>query len=735
MYKHLHYIGVIPHFYVPNRVQLTHYIHFVGLKAWACFILLQLTPPPLSSQDFPLEQSADSIGVSMLYSKVRQCDAAFQIDSCIIYNQLALNLSRKINYTKGIADALVYFGKIYYSQYQYQRAIDSVEKGIATSKSIDYWIGIANGYFFKSYALSALGDYGASTESMLLALETYNQIGSIPKVGECYTGLGYLYGRSGLNLKSLTAYSQALESFRASGDTSLMADGWNNLGNGFFVSGAYQKATECYFEALALWSTLNDSSHMAQAYGNIGGVFLTQKDYNKAIEYLYIQKNLLEEHSNKNLYELAKVYENLGKSYDRASKHTGAQLFYKNAASLFKLINYEPGLADTYTHMASMFLEENKFDSATYYAHKAIQHSTSTDSQLDIARNQVLLARIALANKAPDKSLILLKKALEIAKKSQNPELEKETSLLSSNAYIQLKNYKLALQNRDRYYELSDSLVSISNIKKITQLELQYNFEQERDSLMRANIQDRIVYHESIKRQKLIKNGVAILCILLIIFSYFIFRNYQQKRNDDKEKEALLKEIHHRVKNNLQVISSLLNLQTDYLHDLKIVNAVNESQSRVKAMALIHQLLYQEEKFSRIDFEKYLDKLTQAVAAIFYSPGQYIETRLLTESIALDIDTSIPLGLMVNELVSNAYKYAFKEQQNGCVTIQLQKKAKHQVELMVRDNGCGLPDGFEPDECESMGFKLVRMLTDQIDGSYSIDGKNGTTITISFNIN
>jgi two-component sensor histidine kinase len=209
------------------------------------------------------------------------------------------------------------------------------------------------------------------------------------------------------------------------------------------------------------------------------------------------------------------------------------------------------------------------------------------------------------------------------------------------------------------------------------------------------------------------------------------------KKNEFKalhEREMLLREIHHRVKNNLQVISSLLNLQIGSISDTSTKSVVLESQSRVKSMALIHQLLYESQTFSNIDFSKYLNQLVASAHSSFCDTGKNIQYIVKAENILLDIDTAVPLGLITNELVTNAYKYAFTNKTNGEIIVELKKNESSGFTLKISDNGNGLPENFDLEKTETLGLKLVKLLTEQIDGKIDFFNQNGAVFIIQFRV-
>ncbi len=187
-----------------------------------------------------------------------------------------------------------------------------------------------------------------------------------------------------------------------------------------------------------------------------------------------------------------------------------------------------------------------------------------------------------------------------------------------------------------------------------------------------------------------------------------------------KEKEVLLKEIHHRVKNNLQIICSLLDLQAEYLTDPQALEVFQESQNRIQSMALIHEKLYQSEDLATINFADYIHEL---ITNLWYSYEVYldaVELKTDIEPVVLDIDTAIPCGLIVNELVSNSLKYAFPFGHRGELSIELHSVSENEFILIVSDTGIGLPKDLDFQNTKSLGLQLVNSLTQQLNGTISL---------------
>jgi PAS domain S-box-containing protein len=197
-----------------------------------------------------------------------------------------------------------------------------------------------------------------------------------------------------------------------------------------------------------------------------------------------------------------------------------------------------------------------------------------------------------------------------------------------------------------------------------------------------------------------------------------------------QEKEVLLKEIHHRVKNNLQIITSLLNLQSTKLQDPYLLAQFQDSANRIRSMALVHERMYRSDDLAHIDFGAYLGELSRALVRAYERFDQHIAIQVDADQVALDIDTAIPCGLLVNELVSNALKHAFPDGREGLISVEMRCVADHEVRLIVRDNGVGLPPGLNYRNTESLGLQLINSLAHQLNGSVELLDGPGTAFAV-----
>lgn len=206
----------------------------------------------------------------------------------------------------------------------------------------------------------------------------------------------------------------------------------------------------------------------------------------------------------------------------------------------------------------------------------------------------------------------------------------------------------------------------------------------------------------------------------------------EQLKASLQEKEVLLKEIHHRVKNNLQIISSLLNLQADYLKDKKALDIFMNSQRRIESMALIHEKLYQSLDLARINLADYVQDLVSSLFAAYVVDSETIALDLDIESIYLSVDIAIPCGLIINELVLNSLKHAFTRGQLGEIYIKISLANNNQIILIIGDDGVGLPRDFEFETTESLGLQIVNTLTSQLAGRVELNRNNGVEFQFRF---
>jgi len=206
-----------------------------------------------------------------------------------------------------------------------------------------------------------------------------------------------------------------------------------------------------------------------------------------------------------------------------------------------------------------------------------------------------------------------------------------------------------------------------------------------------------------------------------------------QINQQNKEKDFLLKEIHHRVKNNLQVITSLLSLQSYNIEDPITKELFSQSQHRINSMAMIHEMLYQSSDFSKIDYKNYLNQLLDKLVSSFKGNNHQVQISIDVPEVFLNLDTAIPLGLLINEIITNALKHGLSDNEAGILSVKMQRLEASNFLLEIGDNGIGYPDNFKSKKHNSLGLRLIQQLTIQLNGTIEkVPNKAGTHYKLQF---
>lgn len=344
-----------------------------------------------------------------------------------------------------------------------------------------------------------------------------------------------------------------------------------------------------------------------------------------------------------------------------------------------------------------------------------------------------------------------LKKILTIPGGIVSPHRLKDAHLLLFKVDSAAGNYLSAIRHIQLHKLLNDSIFNETKSRQIEEFQIQYETEKKvKDIALLQN--EKALQQNALQQANLAKNitfgtGSLLLVILGLLYNRYRLKQrvnnqleIQQReinlanralQNLLEEKERLLREIHHRVKNNLQIVMSLLNSQSVFLENDKALDAIRDSQQRIHSISLIHQKLYQSENISLIDMSAYIRELTEYLQGSF-GTGQRIRFDLQTEPVELDVTQAVPVGLILNEAISNAVKYAFSNGKAGTVTVSMRQTGEEQFVLSVADNGWGLPKNFDINKSNSLGMSLMRGLSKQLNGSFELKNEHGLTVAVTF---
>ncbi len=396
------------------------------------------------------------------------------------------------------------------------------------------------------------------------------------------------------------------------------------------------------------------------------------------------------------------------------------------------------------------FEQLNKPDSAERY-YRVILDLSNRYPTLDgqFARNYFSMASFYVSRGNPKMARVFLDKGVAGGERNIVTLMD-EAKLLYRLDSVE-GDYRAALEAHIRFKNLFDSNTNIDQRNKVQELAVKFDA-QKKDQDIKYLRQQQLTQEVESRQNKLFRNILIAVAGLFLVVIGLLFSRYrlkqrtnkrleaqQQAINDQnvalrhvvKEKDWLVKEIHHRVKNNFQTVIGLLGTQCGYLNSDTAINAIRDSQQRIQAMSLIHQRLYQTETLSAISMSEYIHELVDFLRESF-PVGRFVRFKLQIEPIALDLEHSIPLGLILNEAITNSFKYAFLHAQEGIISISFGTTAPKYLELVIKDNGAGLPAGFDGSKAGSLGMNLMHGLCREIGASISITSHPGTQITIGF---
>ncbi|MFL5745710.1 MAG: histidine kinase dimerization/phosphoacceptor domain -containing protein [Niastella sp.] len=328
---------------------------------------------------------------------------------------------------------------------------------------------------------------------------------------------------------------------------------------------------------------------------------------------------------------------------------------------------------------------------------------------------------------------------------------QKELFQMLFTADSALGNYTAAIKDLQQYQFLNDSIYNERKSRQIEELTIQYETQKKEQSI-RLLENEKLLQKTELTKEKNTTRWIAGATLLLVVIIGLLV-NYsrlkqrtnselqeQQKQIEKKnislqqlvaEKEWLVREIHHRVKNNFHMVMGLLRTQAAYLQSEEAIQAVTESSQRIQAMSLVHQKLYQSENLSAINMVDYIHELIDYLKDSFHT-GNTIRFNLQIDPVTFTVSHCVPVGLILNEAVTNAIKHAFPGKKEGIIDISLRSLAPNHFLLAIKDNGVGLPAAFDPANQTSMGMKLMRGLSDDLDATFQVNNNSGTQITLDF---
>jgi len=658
-----------------------------------------------------------------------------------------------------------------------ENLINAAQKLNQSFKSVD-----ASGYItiVQSYLAKDRGDRVNGRLLMERAVNILAATNNKFLLGKAYMGMtdyfNYLVPVE--QEQKIRYYEIAAGTYKAGGFIEQEAFCYKNLGE---IIANPDSAFKKINEALKLYQSIHYKK-LHGVYDLIGQYYVQKNDLKEAVKYFYIAwQTAVEQHeTGGTLYE---IENHLGIVYSRIDDYENESRYFTMAIKDARLANDINSVVMITVNLASTCLKLNKTIEATnilatiseadltktssttkcmFYRNmllaydragnfkvaevynrklKEILKDTTLEPMTDVAAYRILITYYIDSRQYVD-----AEKYLNMADKSLS-----KTSALLEKLHVQqlwfrldtsLHNYKSSVTHVVQLLAYSDSFNKTKSVRDLQQLQIQYETKA-KESQISFLKQKSLFETKNTQQANIVRNYTLAGIVLLLIIAGLLYRQNLFKQRSNKiisannnllqklltEKEWLLKEVHHRVKNNLHTVICLLESQAAYLEN-DALKAIESSQHRIYAMSLIHQKLYQAEDIKTVDMDVYLNEFASYLDDSFGNPGN-IQLKTSVEPIKLSIVQAIPIGLIVNEAITNSFKYAFPGNRPGVIAVRL-REAGDLTELSIIDNGVGLPIEKEDKNIDSLGMTLIEGLTGDLNGKLDIANDHGTIIKILF---
>jgi two-component sensor histidine kinase len=505
---------------------------------------------------------------------------------------------------------------------------------------------------------------------------------------------------------------------------------YTNLGYVYERRGLLGEASEYALRTLRLGERLNQPKAKAMAYSDLSNLFWKQNKFEKGLEYGLKSISIFESIGLNDLDFDFTLYI-VGNNYLEINKYQEALKYYNRSIKMGEKYGFYNNLCDVYISLTDLYTYLGNYPMAKKAGLNAVKYAELLENNFMQMRSWLSIGKIHNQEKNYTNAVESLQKCIEIASADFGDKyfLHKAYEELSK-AYAGMGDFDKAYGAFLKHDQLEDAVFTVEADQRIAKLETQFELAKKENTIALQDTQ--------LKQQKNIQIFSIVLGIVLILFLFFLYRTYLLNKQtnkilvkQNKEKEFLLKEIHHRVKNNLEVVSSLLSLQSGQSDSKEVQELMQENQNRVQSMSMIHQKLYQGENLATIEMKDYFINLGNYTLDVF-NMKEKITIDYEMNKLEIDVDVAVPIGLIVNELLTNALKYAFPGDRKGNIIIRLFRD-QQKLQLAVSDNGIGKAASYNLHE-SGFGTKLIELLTLQLDGRMMQKLNGGTIVSFEFQL-
>jgi two-component sensor histidine kinase len=503
--------------------------------------------------------------------------------------------------------------------------------------------------------------------------------------------------------------------------------------------GDYPNALKDLFRALEIYESLKDQRGILIQYGNIGIVYDYQNEYSKALYYYFKALAIAEKINDK--HHVSTQLCNIAIVYTKQKELNKSEEYFLKALEIDKSINNKEGITRNLVNLGNVYTDQGILRKALDTHLKALESARELKDNYIIANCLVNIGIEYSTLKDFQKAEEYLSESLKLSEQIDDKDFKSQMEIIVSEFYEKLGKDKSALDHYKKHIALRDSLYNEENTRKNVKAEMNYEFGKKQAETKFEN--DKIIYklEAENKLHKQLRLFLIVFLLLVLVLLFLAKRAYDNKKKvadfmgaESDRKEILLQEVHHRINNNLQIISSLLSLQANNAEDEKLQDYLKQSQNRIQSLSVLHELLYQNDSHLKINMKDYLNKIMDYHRDVLHTLPVKADVHMDISDVYFPTKTAVPLALILNELVTNSIKYAFNENETGKLNISFLpvENEKDKWLLHVSDSGKGLPVETKMRK-DSLGLRLVSIMTKQINGILTKSSSPGATFEIQFN--
>jgi two-component system, sensor histidine kinase PdtaS len=551
--------------------------------------------------------------------------------------------------------------------------------------------------------------------------------------------LGSFYNQKGEDSLCLLNLNKALDISRRIGDERGISVATGGIGLFHSNRGNFPKALEHFFESLKIDEKIGYREGVLTRLGNIGVVYDYQQNYDKALEYYNRALKIAEEMQRLNSISIQ--YCNIGVVYYEKKDHDRALGYFSKALKMDLKSGNKNGISRNLNNIATVYRDNRDYTNALSYFKQALKVAEEQGNLDHIASmNGDVGNMYTLLGQYPKAEKYLLKALSQSREMNALPAIADIEGTLAT-LYEKWGKHKSALEHYRNQVAVKDSLFNMANIEENLRHEINYEFEKKQAVENAIRDKQVLLLEAENSNQRQVRVLLFIIIGLILVSLLVLKRAYDHKKRladflkkESSRKELLLQEVHHRINNNLQIISSLLLLQANSSGDPVLQEYLKQSQQRIQSLSALHELLFAQDSSLEVNIREYLDKILDFHRDILKEKSNRVEIVLNASNQRFQAKTAVPVGLIVNELVTNAIKHAFTGSGKGKIEVELiRDESKNDTfVLRVADNGIGMP--ASENKKENLGIRLVNMLAKQMKAEISQIGINGTNFVLNFSV-